>query len=79
MGPIVVPPGETLPANVHLFDFTEYYCQPTVCPIVIGNVLVYRDGHHLTATYVKTIAPYLARAIVKVMGWAEPPPRLTPA
>jgi len=29
-------------------------------PVVIGRVLVYRDTHHLTATFSAAIAPYLA-------------------
>ena len=30
---------------------------------VVGNVLVYRQGSHLTATYVKSLAPKLAGAL----------------
>ena len=33
---------------------------------VIGNVLLYRQGSHLTATYVETLAPRLARALANV-------------
>ncbi|MGO2557944.1 acyltransferase family protein [Brachybacterium sp.] len=32
-------------------DLTEHLCNAETCPTIIGNVLVYRDGHHLTATF----------------------------
>ena len=44
-------------------DLTDYYCLETTCPAVIGGVTVYRDGHHLTTTYTRTMAPYLLREL----------------
>ena len=32
-------------------DMTEYLCNEETCPTIIDNVLVYRDGHHLTAEF----------------------------
>lgn len=61
------------PANVRLLDMTDYICEPRFCPAVIGNVLVYRDRHHLTATYARTIGPYLAAGVVAQMGWDASP------
>lgn len=46
-------------AEVSALDLTRHYCTAEKCPAVIGNVLVYRDGDHLTASYAKTLAPYL--------------------
>jgi hypothetical protein len=40
-------------------DLTAMFCTSRCLP-VIGNVLVYRDRSHLTATYSRTLAPYLA-------------------
>jgi peptidoglycan/LPS O-acetylase OafA/YrhL len=31
----------------------------TVCPVVVGNLLVYRDAHHLTTGYNRMLAPLL--------------------
>lgn len=42
-----------------LVDLTDSYCTDTVCPAVIGGVLVHRDQTHLTNTFAKTLAPYL--------------------
>jgi peptidoglycan/LPS O-acetylase OafA/YrhL len=42
-------------AGVPLIDLSDAICRATTCPVVIGNVLVYRDRHHLTATYARTL------------------------
>ncbi|HEX5597171.1 MAG TPA: acyltransferase family protein [Micromonosporaceae bacterium] len=41
-----------------VIDPIPWLCQKT-CPLVIGNVLVYRDVHHLTTVFVKLVAPLL--------------------
>jgi hypothetical protein len=33
------------------------------CPAVVGNALVYRDTYHLSATYARTLAPWLMRRL----------------
>jgi hypothetical protein len=46
----------------------RFYCQDDVCPATIGNVLVYRDtAAHITASYARTLSPYLAEAIERVL------------
>lgn len=37
-------------------DFTDLICPDGICPPVIGNVLVWLDGDHLTSDYATTIA-----------------------
>ena len=44
-------------------DMTEYFCTEDICPMVVGDVLVYRDGNHVTATYSRSLAPWLLRQI----------------
>ncbi len=41
---------------VHLVDLGDFICPDTTCAPVIGRVLVYRDEHHITATYARTLA-----------------------
>ncbi|MEV0434849.1 acyltransferase family protein [Nocardia sp. NPDC050413] len=55
----------------HVFpvDLTDAVCGPTVCAVAEGNVLIYHDEHHLTATYSRTLADALGRAIGPVLGW----------
>lgn len=48
-------------ANVVAVDMIDAICGPDVCPAVVGNVIVWRDNHHLTASYSLALAPYLAR------------------
>ncbi len=56
--------------GVPLLDLTGYFCSADECPAIIGNTLVYRDSHHVSATYSAELAgvlgdrlaPYLAPA-----------------
>jgi peptidoglycan/LPS O-acetylase OafA/YrhL len=45
--------------EVYLADLNETICPGEPCPAVIDGVLVYRDAHHLTATYARSLAPRL--------------------
>ena len=51
-------------AGVPVVDLTDVYCDDSVCPSVIGNVLVYRDtAGHMSATWARTIAPYVMEGV----------------
>lgn len=50
-----------------LVDMTDFYCTEKVCPSVIGSVAVFRDRTHVTATYLRTLAPYLGRELEKAL------------
>lgn len=50
-------------------DLSDAICRPDTCRAVEGNVLIYRDPHHLTPTYMRTLAPELGRQIAAVTGW----------
>jgi len=49
--------------GVSAINLTRFYCTATVCPAVIGGVDVYRDSHHVTETYVRTLTPYLGKQL----------------
>jgi hypothetical protein len=49
--------------HVKMIDLFDAICPADRCPPVIGNVLIYRQGAHITATYVKTMTPRLAKAL----------------
>jgi peptidoglycan/LPS O-acetylase OafA/YrhL len=56
--------------SVAYVDLNDAICPTSRCAPVIGNVLVYRQGSHLTATYVETLAPRLGAAMEQAMaGW----------
>jgi hypothetical protein len=44
-------------------------CDAERCPPVIGNVLVYMDDNHLTATYSTSMSDLLASRIQEGLGW----------
>ncbi|MFD7707631.1 acyltransferase family protein [Streptomyces sp. NPDC059786] len=43
-----------------VIDPTRMLCRDGECPAVIGSVVVYRNGSHLTATYVRTLTSWLS-------------------
>ncbi len=49
-------------------DQTDLFCDEGACPLVIGHVIVYRDGNHPTASYEQTVAPYLLARIRAAIG-----------
>jgi peptidoglycan/LPS O-acetylase OafA/YrhL len=53
--------------DVAYVDLNDAVCPTAQCAPVIGNVLVYRQGSHLTSTYVETLAPRLGAALAQVM------------
>jgi hypothetical protein len=61
-------PGTTL------VDLTHLLCGSRTCPVVIGGALVYSDGNHLTATFARTMAPYLYQAL-RSHGLLAPTPQ----
>ena len=44
-------------------DFDDLVCEPTVCRGANGGVITYFDKAHLSATYVKTMTPFMAKEI----------------
>jgi peptidoglycan/LPS O-acetylase OafA/YrhL len=50
-------------AGARIIDPVPWFCTATKCPPVIGNILVYRDQHHVTTAYSRLLAPLLAEAL----------------
>jgi hypothetical protein len=42
--------------NVKILDLSEYFCDAEHCPVMIGGILAYRDSHHMTATFSRTLS-----------------------
>jgi peptidoglycan/LPS O-acetylase OafA/YrhL len=57
-----------VPPNVTFLDLADYVCDDTRCPAEIGNVLVYLDDNHLTASYATTIAPLIEDQVLGAVG-----------
>ncbi|MGW0161250.1 acyltransferase family protein [Mycobacterium sp. NPDC003323] len=54
---------------LQLLDLSDAVCRPTICRAAEGNVLIYHDAHHLSATYVRTMAEELGRQMGAATGW----------
>ena len=52
---------------VQEIDMNQFICGHTECREVVGNVLVYFDGHHLTSSYSKTLTPYLKPRLLSAL------------
>lgn len=50
-------------------DMSDAICRPDICRAVEGNVLIYHGTHHLSPTYVRTLADELGRQIAENTGW----------
>jgi peptidoglycan/LPS O-acetylase OafA/YrhL len=46
-------------AGVEVIDPKPWFCADVVCPVIVGDTLVYRDGSHATAAYVSLLTPLL--------------------
>ena len=49
--------------GVQYLDVQNWVCDPDNCPVIVGNILVYRDSHHLTTNYVRFLTPLFAEAV----------------
>jgi peptidoglycan/LPS O-acetylase OafA/YrhL len=51
-----------------LIDLTGYFCADGWCPAIDGSTLIYRDSHHITATYSAQLSSALGARIRPLMG-----------
>lgn len=49
--------------SVEVVDMTRFFCTGTTCPAIVGSVIPYFDGSHMTATYTQTMTPYVGDEI----------------
>ncbi|BDX32534.1 acyltransferase [Mycobacterium antarcticum] len=50
-------------------DMSDAVCRQDQCRAVEGNVLVYHDSHHISATYMRTMTTDLGRQLAAATGW----------
>jgi hypothetical protein len=53
--------------QVKVINMDNFICGPQECRPVIGNVLVYLDGRHLTAAFGQTLTKYLEPRLLKAV------------
>ena len=54
--------------GVSFVPTSDWMCTDSVCPVIVGNVLMYRDNSHITATASAFLAPYVEAAVRSVLG-----------
>lgn len=57
-----------LTPGTEVIDLSRYYCKDGRCPSVIGNVIVYYDTTHITATFAKTLAEPLEDGLRRALA-----------
>lgn len=57
---------EPKPANVTFIDLTDRFCDQSQCYPASGNVLIYSDSHHITATFSRSLAAPLGEQMRRV-------------
>ncbi len=57
--------------HVDWIDPTSWFCTPTTCPAIVGNLLVYRNIAHIEPAWSRFISRVLADAIVPIMRGAR--------
>lgn len=54
-------------AGARVVDLSDAFCGVKVCPMVIGNVLLYADKNHVTETYMQSLVPRLEKRLLAAM------------
>ena len=44
-------------------DTSHWVCTDSMCPVISGNLLMYRDSNHITTTYAEWLTPFFAAAV----------------
>ena len=48
--------GVATDAEVRYVQADDLFCGPTLCPVIVGDILVYRDVNHITTEYMSWVA-----------------------
>ena len=46
-----------------LLDLSDLFCRPDQCDPAKDGMVIYRDASHMTASYVRTLAPALSQRL----------------
>lgn len=53
--------------GIDVLDMTDVFCNETLCPPVIGNVLLYRQGTHITDSYLLSTTKILDSRLAAIL------------
>ena len=54
-------------------DVKPWFCAPTTCPVIVDNLLVFRDNSHLTVQYADYLAPLVSDEVNLALQKQWPP------
>jgi hypothetical protein len=68
-------------SGVPLIDLGQAICPGSgVCPVVMNGMIMFRDQHHLTATFAASLGPEIDRQLVALLNApAGPSPTASPS
>jgi hypothetical protein len=68
-------------ADVPLIDLSGSICPGTgACPAVLNGMIIFRDQHHLTATFAKSLGPAIDQQLVPILvAGSNPGAALSPS
>jgi hypothetical protein len=66
--PTVVAAERLRSPRVQVVDLTHFFCDSRLCYPVVGGALVYRDNHHLTSVFAKTLGPFLLQYVDQLVA-----------
>ena len=54
-------------AHIDAVDTSSWFCTSTRCPVIVGNIMLYRDAQHMTPQWSAFLTPLLDDAVTRVM------------
>ena len=63
---LVAQAARTVP-GVTSVSLLPYLCDATECHVMIGGVVVYIDEHHLSASFSRSLGPYLGPQLAALL------------
>lgn len=64
-------PEYSLPAKadpkIYRWDLSRAMCDEKICPAVLSNMIVWRDKHHITDTYAKSLSPLFNALLIPLI------------
>ena len=61
-------------ADAKLLSINDVLCPDGTCPVVVDDIVVFRDNHHITATYMEYLAEPIGRLFEGKSAYPTPSP-----
>nr|WP_234835098.1 acyltransferase family protein [Mycolicibacterium stellerae] len=66
-GGIAAEAAATAAGGGQYVELSELFCTAEVCPVIVGNTLVFRDDNHITTDYAQVLAPLLTESVERAL------------